>query len=356
MPTRREMIETVLAFSKWPSLRRIAATPLPQTANAASADDEAFWAQVRSQFELVPEVAHLVSVVRGKFTKANREISFNEATRLNQGAAPLPDSDQQREIRKEAAGFIGAPTEHIALLRNTTEGVTTVLANWTLQAGDETLTSSAEHGPFCDALARRAARDHVVVRQFHYPAPVTSAESIVEAIDCALTPRTRLVMIGHVVLIGQINPVRQIADLIHSKGAKLLVDGVLGLGHIPVDVKARNCDFYAAGFHKFACGPRATAVFYVRPELVAQLPRRQSARYLANGVSAMPERNHTPGSLAFRKRLRGSCSSPIRRRLLPLLMLIGWLMLSKPPRKLPDRRGTHTTARAVWVKREGWIS
>lgn len=165
MPTRREMIESVLAFSIWLRLRPIAATPLPQTANAAAPDDEAFWAHLRSQFELVPEVANLVSVVRGKFTKANREISFNEAARLNQGAAPLPDSDQPREIRKKAAGFIGAPTEHIALLRNTTEGVTTFLANWPLQAGDEILTSSVEHGPFYDALARRAARDHVVVRK-----------------------------------------------------------------------------------------------------------------------------------------------------------------------------------------------
>jgi cysteine desulfurase/selenocysteine lyase len=79
-------------------------------------------------------------------------------------------------------------------------------------------------------------------------------------------------MIGHVVLLGQINPVPTIANLVHSKGAKLLVDGVLGLGHIPADVKAIDCDFYAAGFHKFACGPRATAVFYVRPGLVGQLP------------------------------------------------------------------------------------
>jgi Aminotransferase class-V len=67
-------------------------------------------------------------------------------------------------------------------------------------------------------------------------------------------------------------PVRPIADLVHSKGAKLLVDGVLGLGHVPTDLKAMDCDFYAAGFHKFACGPRATAVFYVRPNLVGQLP------------------------------------------------------------------------------------
>jgi selenocysteine lyase/cysteine desulfurase len=145
------------------------------------------------------------------------------------------------------------------------------MSNWPLKAGDEILTSSAEHGPFYDTLARRAARGRVTIRQFHYPAPVKSKESIVEAIDRALTPRTRFVMIGHIVLLGQINPVCAIADLVHSKGAKLAVDGVLGLGHIPADVQAMDCDFYAAGFHKFACGPRATAVFYVRPGLAVRL-------------------------------------------------------------------------------------
>jgi hypothetical protein len=66
-------------------------------------------------------------------------------------------------------------------------------------------------------VARRAARDRVTIRRFHYPASVGSTGSIVEAIYRALTARTRLVMIGHMVLIGQINPVLAIADLIASR-------------------------------------------------------------------------------------------------------------------------------------------
>jgi isopenicillin-N epimerase len=272
MLTRRELVQNAMAFSVWPSLRPLAAAALQQIQSEGAPDDETFWAYVRLEFEFTPEFTNLVSVVRGNFTKANREIAFNEATRLNQLSAPLPDLNYQRETRRKVASFIGASAENIALLRNTTQGVTTVLSNWPLKAGDEILTSSAEHGPFYDTLAQRAARDGVTIRQFHYPASVTSAQTILNAIDQALTPRTRLVMIGQVVLLGQINQVRPIADLVHSKGAKLLVDGVLGLGHVPTDVKAMDCDFYAAGFHKFACGPRATAVFYVRPDLVGQLP------------------------------------------------------------------------------------
>jgi selenocysteine lyase/cysteine desulfurase len=272
MPTRREMLRTAMAFSAWPSLRPIATAALPQTPGAGAPDDETFWANVRSQFEISPEFVNLVSAVRGRTTKANREIAFNEATRQNQLPAPPPNPNWQDELRKKAAALIGAPFENLALLRNTTEGVTTVLANWPLKPGDEILTSSAEHAPFYDALAQRAARDRITIREFHYPAPVTSQQSIVDAIDRALTPSTRLVMIGQMVLLGQINPIRAIADRVHRNGAKLLVDGVLALGHIPTDVKAMDCDFYAAGFHKFACGLRATAVFYVRPGLVEQIP------------------------------------------------------------------------------------
>jgi isopenicillin-N epimerase len=269
MFNRREMFQAAMAFSVWPALRPfVTAQQIP---GSIAPDDEVFWANVRAQFELVPEFVNLVSVVRGNFTRANREIAFDEATRLNRLPAAHPDVKWQEDVRKKAAALIGASAENVALLRNTTEGVTTVLSNWPLRAGDEILTSSAEHGPFYDALAQRAARDHITIRQFHYPAPVTSQQSILDAVDHVLTPRTRLVMIGQVVLLGQINPVRAVADLVHRRGAKLLVDGVLGMGHIPTDVKQMDCDFYAAGFHKFACGPRATAVFWVRPDLVAQL-------------------------------------------------------------------------------------
>jgi isopenicillin-N epimerase len=82
------------------------------------------------------------------------------------------------------------------LLRNTTEGVGTVLLNWPLSRGEEILTSSAEHGPYYDLLNYRAARDGVVIKRFHYPAPAPTPDAIVNAVDAALTPRTRLECAG----------------------------------------------------------------------------------------------------------------------------------------------------------------
>jgi selenocysteine lyase/cysteine desulfurase len=271
MLTRREMVRSTMVFAAWPALRSFASEALPAKSYRAP-DDEPYWAQIRSQFEWEPESSNLVTVVRGISSKHVRELAVSRATELNSlEITKVISRTWRQDTRKKVAAFIGAPVENVALLRNTTEGVTTVLSNWPLKHGDEILTSSAEHGPFYDTLAQRAARDGVTVRRFHYPAPASSPQAIVDAIDHAMTPRTRLVMVGHIVLFGQINPTRAIADLVHARNAKLLVDGVLAIGHIPTDVKAMDCDFYAAGFHKFACGPRATAAFYVRPGLIEQL-------------------------------------------------------------------------------------
>jgi selenocysteine lyase/cysteine desulfurase len=270
--TRREMVRSTMAFAAWPSLRSLATVKVP-TNSPTAPDDEAYWMQVRSQFEWEPESSNFLTVARGISPKHIREVAVSRAIELNslEITKVMPRMWKQ-DIRKKAAAFIGAPVENVALLRNTTEGVTTVLSNWPLKQGDEILTSSAEHGPFYDTLAQRAARDGLIVKRFHYPAPVASPRDIVDAIERAITPRTRLVMVGHIVLFGQINPIRAIADLVHARNAKLLVDGVLAIGHIPTDVNTMDCDFYAAGFHKFACGPRATAAFYVRPGLIEQLP------------------------------------------------------------------------------------
>lgn len=281
--TRRDLLVSAAALALLPGRAPAASPSSPGLARELGrvtgrsaedlATDETFWTEVRAAFEQTPGQANLVTVVRGVTPRAVRELIAAESERLNAfRPRAVSDPDWKERVRAKAAAFIGAAASEVALLRNTTEGVTTVLLNWPLRPGDEILTSSTEHGPFYDTLAFRAARDGVVVRRFHLPAPALSLEAITDAVEAGMTPRTRLVMVGQMSLSGQILPVRAIAERVHARGARLLVDGVLALGQIPTDVEAMDCDFYAAGFHKLACGPRATAVFYVRPDLVAALP------------------------------------------------------------------------------------
>lgn len=234
--------------------------------------DDAWWARIARAFDLGKDFTVLGSVVRGVAPRPVLDFADKETRRRNAyrpRTAPDPDADTRR--RTAVAKLIGSTPDETAIVRNTTEGVTTVLLNWPLSAGDEIVCSVAEHGPFHDTLAFRAARDGVTIRQVQLPIPAARQEDLVAAYDAVIGPRTRLVLLPHVMLYGQIMPVREIAALVHARGGHLLVDGVLSIGHIPVDVQAMGCDFFAAGFHKWGMGARGTAAFIVRRELIERL-------------------------------------------------------------------------------------
>ncbi len=115
------------------------------------------------------------------------------------------------------------------------------------------------------------------------PSPARSLDEIAAAFEQAISPRTRLILVCHVALTGQIMPVRRIAEVAHRKGAQVLVDGALAFGHIVVNPRALGCDYYAASFHKWAGGPTATGFFYARPEHVKALPPLYGFARLDNG-------------------------------------------------------------------------
>lgn len=251
--------------------------------------DDAWWARIRRAFDLAPRYTVLGSVVRGVAPTSVLDAAERETRRRNAYRprdVPDPEGDMRRRIA--VARFLGASPEETALVRNTTEGVTTVLLNWPLRAGDEIVCSGAEHGPFQDTLAFRAARDGIVVRHAQLPIPATRADEIVAAYDAVIGPRTRLVLLPHVILYGQIMPVRAIADLVHARGGHLLVDGVLSVGHVPVDVQAMQCDFFAAGFHKWGMSARGTAAFVVRRELIPRLAPLFGAIDMPRGKAMVP--------------------------------------------------------------------
>lgn len=239
--------------------------------------DERYWATVASAFPLAGEFVVLGSVARGVVPSVVLDQVDAESRRANAYQRRRGDDPSDR-IRVSVAELLGSTVETTALVRNTTEGVTTVLLHWPLSRGDEVVCSAADHGPFLETLSYRAARDGIVVRQVTPPVPAGSLDEIVDAYAAVIGPRTRLVLVPQVMLYGQLMPVRAIADLVHARGGHILVDGVLAVGHVPVDVAAMDCDFFAAGFHKWGMGPRGTAAFVVRAELIPVLPRRPPPR------------------------------------------------------------------------------
>lgn len=169
--------------------------------------------------------------------------------------------------------FLNARDEkEIVFTRGTTESINLVAQSWgraNIEEGDEILISAIEHHsnivPWQLLCGEKRAQLRI--------APVNDAgEIMLEQYASLLTPRTKLVAIGHASnALGTINPIREMIAMAHANGTPVLVDGAQGVPHIPVDVQALDCEFYAFSGHK-VYGPTGIGVLYGKQALLEAMP------------------------------------------------------------------------------------
>jgi cysteine desulfurase/selenocysteine lyase len=175
--------------------------------------------------------------------------------------------------RDKLARFINANTrDEVIFTGGTTQAINTVAYSYALprlQPGDEILVTTMEHHANIVPWQLVAARAGAKV----IPAPITpSGELIVDEFVARLNPRVKLAGVTHVSnVLGTINPVRELARACRARGIPLLVDGSQAAPHLPIDVQALGCDFYALTGHKLF-GPTGTGLLWARRELLASMP------------------------------------------------------------------------------------
>jgi L-cysteine/cystine lyase len=220
--------------------------------------------------------------------------------------------DQREGLRAALARVLGAPAESVALASSTTEGCNVVITGLGIGPGDEVVTTDSEHPGLFGGLLTSGA-DVRAVEVNTRPA----AEAL-EALDAAVTARTRLIALSHVSwLTGAVFPVRELT----GRGIPVLVDGAQAAGTIPVDVAELGCDFYTVSAQKWLLGPDVTGALYVHRDwtekLRMTLPSYASwdweaeERYVARGTAARFDPGWIPGasvaglleSLAFAEEL-----------------------------------------------------
>ena len=240
------------------------------------ADDEKLWARVRGAYVLNPDVLNLDHGWTNPTTRASLEELLRGARQLE----ALPAEELGRlffgsgtsAVRLALAEAMGVRPAEIALVRNATEALNTVLLGLPLKAGDEIVCSAHDYFAMLDALEQRRARDGVVLRMINPPVPAPSLDALAELYESAIGPRTRLVLVTHPSnRTGQLLPVRRIAAAAHRAGAEVVVDGAQSLGVHDDPVPALGCDFYGASAHKWLGTPVGLGVLWMRPEHVAKV-------------------------------------------------------------------------------------
>jgi cysteine desulfurase/selenocysteine lyase len=182
--------------------------------------------------------------------------------------------------------FINARDEkEIVFTRGTTEAINLVAQSWgrvNVREGDEILITAIEHHsnivPWQLLCEEKKARLRV--------APVDDdGDIILDELARLLTPRTRLVAVGHASnALGTINPIAEIIAMAHANGSLVLVDGAQGVPHMSIDVQALDCDFYAFSGHK-VYAPTGIGALYGKESILAAMPPWQGGGDMILSVS-----------------------------------------------------------------------
>jgi cysteine desulfurase/selenocysteine lyase len=182
-------------------------------------------------------------------------------------------TDAYESAREKTRRFLNASsTREIIFVRGTTEGINLVAKSWghrNVQKDDEVLITWLEHHanivPWQQLCSEKGARLRV--------APVNDrGEVILEDYEKLLSPRTRIVSFSHVSnALGTITPAREMVEMAHRHGARVLVDGAQAVSHMRTDVQALDCDFYVFSGHKIFA-PTGIGVVYGKTDLLDTMP------------------------------------------------------------------------------------
>ncbi|MEI8133737.1 MAG: aminotransferase class V-fold PLP-dependent enzyme [bacterium] len=240
----------------------LAATTEP----VAVTSKDPFWGAIQSQFPIRNNILFFNNGTMGPSPLAVTDAVVRQIAHVDATADYGYDHDK---LNASLARVIGAQADDIATTHNVSEAISIIASGLRMKAGDEVLLTNQEHGGGAVPWLARAKRDGIVVKfvELHADDEVT-----VERFAKAMTPRTKCIAVPHLTCtMGYLLPVKKMAELAHSKGAYLFVDGAHPPGMLQVNVKDIGCDAYASCGHKWLLGPKGTGFLYITKEFREQV-------------------------------------------------------------------------------------
>lgn len=279
-----------------------AAPPMPET----SLPDEAYFASLRKQFLIPADEVYLNNATNGATPIPVLKAIVDAFHRYETMDDPNPEDyplfgyGPFDQFREPLAKFVGATKDEIAIVRNATEANAIMANGLELKPGDEVLMSDQEHGSGISPWAMRAKRYGIVVKNFKLPLPPKNPAEVLNLINDAITPRTRVIFVSHLTTVtGVILPVKEICALARSKGIVSMIDGAQVIGMMPLNIKDIDPDYYGSSPHKWLMAPKGTGFLYVRDEMIDRTwsntttagwddPKQRAGRFQQYGSANIP--------------------------------------------------------------------
>jgi selenocysteine lyase/cysteine desulfurase len=280
------------------------------------ATDESFWREIREAYTVNPGLLNLNS----GGVSPSAEIVQNALDRYNRMSNEGPSYymwrvlDQGREpLREKLAALAGCSKEEIAINRNATEAINTIIFGLNLQKGDEVVLSKMDYPNMIHAWKQREKRDGIKLVWVDIPIPCNNADELVALFSNAFSNKTKIVHLTHVInWNGQVLPVRRIADIAKARNIEVLVDAAHSFGQLEYKISELNCDYLGTSLHKWMCGPLGSGMLFIRKEkisgiwplLSADKPESDDIRKFENlGTRSFPTEQAIHVALDFHNRI-----------------------------------------------------
>lgn len=248
---------------------------LEQLSPAALATHHDFWSELRAKYLVPTEFIHLE---HGYYSMQSQPVleryiqHIRDVNALSSRYMRTVQVPNKARVQARLAALAGCTPNELIITRNTTESLDTVISGFDWKAGDEAVMSVHDYGAMLDQFALMGRRWGVVNTKVTVPFDPQSDDEVVQVYANAITPKTRLLMICHLINItGHVLPVRKICDMAHARGVSVMVDGAHAFAQIDFRIPDLGCDFYGASLHKWLGTPLGAGLLYVKPGAVEKL-------------------------------------------------------------------------------------
>jgi selenocysteine lyase/cysteine desulfurase len=254
---------------------KTAANKVAHLTPAQLAQDEDYWSVIQRSFTVNPNIILLNNggVSPSPLVVQQAVSRYNELSNEGPSYYMWRILDQGREpLREKLALLAGTLPEEIAVNRNATEALNTIIYGLPLKRGDEVIGTRQDYPHMVQAYKQRALREGVVYKQISFDFPIENDEEIVKKYQDAITPQTKLIHVTHIInWVGQILPVRKIADMAHARGIEVIVDGAHSFGLLDFKIPDLNCDYFGTSLHKFLSAPIGSGMLWIKKEKISKV-------------------------------------------------------------------------------------
>ncbi|NNE68713.1 MAG: aminotransferase class V-fold PLP-dependent enzyme [Pyrinomonadaceae bacterium] len=253
----------------------VAAEKVAHLSPEAAAMDEDFWSVIQQAFSVTRGIINLnnggVSPSPRVVTEAFVRYTWQQedATAYTMWRILEPQSET---IRAGLAEIYGCSAEEIAITRNASESLETLLMGMDFEPGDEILSTTQDYPRMLTTLRQREMREGLKLKLIKIPIAPDDPDEIAGEFEKAITPKTKLILISHQInLTGQITPVKKVCEMARRRGIETIVDGAHSFAQFDFNLHDLGCDYFGTSLHKWLHAPKGTGMLFVRKNKIEKI-------------------------------------------------------------------------------------